>query len=121
MTKGYPVMTINIPLIDDQLQPQGTMWKSFYKYVRHIPRIGEELFLLPATSFKVVKVSYDGPFLSSISLTLEPANFQLREAFQHPTRKKSRNTSEWRWMENQSTTKYPSYLFLDNSSQTLKD
>ena len=71
------MLHMSIPLIDDNGDLSGSMYK-FIRMPRHIPRIGERIYLLPMKSVEVTDVSYDGPGIRSVSLTLEP----LQQVFQ---------------------------------------
>jgi hypothetical protein len=77
MKNYFKMLCITIPLKDDDGNLSGSMFR-FIREPRHIPQIGERIFVLPGKSLEVTDVIYDGPGIRSIHLYLEP----LQQGFQ---------------------------------------
>jgi hypothetical protein len=103
------MLSIDIPLVDSNNKPQGKLVQFKKRTPKHIPRIGESIFVGLGRELKVVEVSYTGGDLHLISLTLEPMSSTLRDyLLQQP---KSKYYDGWTWHED---IVYPNPEDLDN-------
>jgi hypothetical protein len=61
-------MHLKVPVIDQK----GYLYKIYKRTPKHIPRIGELIYILPNFDLKVESVTYSGHALNVISIQLEP-------------------------------------------------
>jgi len=66
------LLFIYLPLIDDQGKEVEKLVRLRKRAPKHLPRIGESVYVLPKTSLKVQDVKYSGVNWQFIAITLEP-------------------------------------------------
>lgn len=92
------VLFIKLPPIDEAKKSVGYLSTIYERSPKNIPRIGEEIWITPALSPKVVKINYSGPKFKVISLTLEPVQYSYR-AFLESWSKKQKHQNSWTFDE----------------------
>ena len=84
-----------IPLINEQGEKEGYMYKFIQKRPKYLPRLDERVYTLPDLYLKVESVSYSGLFLDMVRIQLEPLSSEYRKALE--TSPGNRKNSYWSW------------------------
>ena len=77
---------VKLPLINNDRESVGYLYKAYKKKPQHIPRVGEFFPLTVVISdnkvtrhkSKVIKISYGGHDLEAVNIELEPVNVEIR-------------------------------------------
>ena len=88
---------VSIPLINEQGEPDGHMYKFLSRQPKYLPRIGEQVYVLPELYLKVEQVFYSGLSLYAVRLELSPLSSEHRVELE--TSLGNRKNSSWRWSE----------------------
>ncbi len=86
---------LTIPLVDEQGEPVGRMSKFIQRRPKYIPRIGEQVYVLPEMALEVEKVIYDGLSLHMVHIYFKPISSEFRRALE--TSPSNRKNANWRW------------------------
>lgn len=68
--------SVSIPVVNVKGEQEGSLFKFLPKRPEIVPRIGETVWVAPELALKVEDVTYDGPNLFHVSITLEPVSTQ---------------------------------------------
>ena len=63
---------LDLPLIQENGEIDGSVCRFLSRSPKHLPRIGESVFLLPGITAKVQDIKYDGSNFFSVHIVLEP-------------------------------------------------
>lgn len=86
---------IKLPLIDENGNRRGAMWRMPRRKPKHLPRVGESLYVLWEIALKVEEISYSGFNYNWVTIHLEPISVSYRQALEtHPAGKKD---EYWKW------------------------
>jgi hypothetical protein len=91
----FPVLQLEIPLVDEENRPKGAMYRNFRKTPKNLPRLGERIYVMWEFTLEVKEISYSGPNLSWVHLVLEALPESYRETLEGtPT---LGNEEKWKW------------------------
>ena len=75
-------MLVEIPFLDENGDAYMPLYRTISRKPKHLPRIGESVYVLPNFHTKVKNVMYSGSNFSVIHILLEPIPFSRREELQ---------------------------------------
>ena len=73
---------IVVPLMDGQKKTKAQMYKVISRRPKFLPRIGEEVYVLPNVYLKVTQVTYQGNSMSIIRVQLEGLSKEYKTKFE---------------------------------------
>ena len=63
---------VDLPFIQENGEVDGSVCRFLSRSPKHLPRIGESVYLLPGITAKVHDIKYDGSNFSLVHIVLEP-------------------------------------------------
>lgn len=91
----FPTFLIELPLVDENGLSKGSMWRTPRHMPKHLPRVGESLYVLPEIALKVQEIKYSGFHYNWVNLRLEPIEASYRNSLE--TQPSGKRDERWKW------------------------